>query len=70
MVEIGPLAERVHYYQALARRAQDDARSPGWVAVEFQKQFGRYPIRNEMGEDSLLWTQFDEALQRRVWVRR
>jgi DNA repair protein RadD len=68
MVEIRPLAERVHYYQALVRLARETGHSPGWVAVEFKDQFGYYPKRCEMGDDPTLWTQFDEAMKRRVWV--
>lgn len=69
MVEIRPLAERVHYYQALARHARETGRNPGWIAVEFKKRFGSHPKRNEMGGDPILWTQFDDAVKRRVWVR-
>jgi len=69
MVELRPLAERIRHYQDLARSARVLGRNPGWVAVEFKKRFGRYPRREEMGDDPTLWTQLDEALRRRVWVR-
>ncbi|AKT43620.1 DEAD/DEAH box helicase [Chondromyces crocatus] len=68
MVELRSLEERITLYEGWAKLARARGRAPGWVAIEFKNFFGRYPKRLEMGEDRSLWTRYDEALRRGVWV--
>ncbi|EYF08701.1 DEAD/DEAH box helicase [Chondromyces apiculatus] len=69
MVELRSLEERVYVYEGWAKQARARGWAPGRVAIEFRKAFGRYPKRLEMGKDPSLWTRYDDALKRGVWVQ-
>jgi superfamily II DNA or RNA helicase len=73
MVEVTPEVraqdERTAFYASRARLARTYGRSPGSVASVFYMRFKRYPKRSDMGTDTTLWTQYDDVLRRRVWIK-